>query len=257
MNDAKWFAEIWRDPETGEKLEWRGNSLLRPDGKTYPVHDGIVSIVHPAELGGEDAKMNRFYNLMTPLYDFLERSGGSLLAGMDMVKGRAEIVERLNLQPGMKLLEVSPGPGVFQRMLRERVGPDGVIISLDLSLAMLRQCRTKNSDLNIHLVHGNGQALPFAAGTFDAVFHFGGVNLFNDPAEAIREFCRVTGPGGIVAWGDEGFSSHYAHHFRRKLLTKINPGFQKPRPLVPPELNRVSEYEVYDGLAYLAVGEKS
>lgn len=106
-------------------------------------------------------------------------------------------------------------------------------------------------------MHGNAQYLPFQNESFDAVFHFGGVNLFNDPEKALEEFVRVTRKGGLVAWGDEGFSPNYPEGYRKRRLTRINPGFLKPQPPIPEELVNVKEYEVYQGLAYLNVGEKA
>ena len=124
-------------------------------------------------------------------------------------------------------------------------------------MGMLKQCQLKNNELNIHLVHGNALFLPFADESFDALFHFGGVNLFNDPQKAVNEFSRVVKKGGIVSWGDEGFSKNYPENFRKKLLIKINPGFIKDHPKIPQNVIEVKEYEVYDGMAYLTVGKKN
>ena len=108
-----------------------------------------------------------------------------------------------------------------------KITDKGELVSLDLSLNMLRQCQKRNRDLNIYLMHGNAQYLPFADNSFDALFHFGGVNLFNDPAKAIGEFIRVVRKDGLVSWGDEGISPNYRNNFRKALLGKINPGFLK------------------------------
>jgi hypothetical protein len=143
MNDSKWFDGIICDPETKARLERQGERFVGKGGNEYPVIGDILSIVFPPSLSGEDARMNRLYNHLAPLYDFSERIFGYILTGADMVKGRAEIVSLLGLKPGIKLLEVSPGPGVFQRLLRNRVGTGGEIVSLDLSLAMLRQCQNE------------------------------------------------------------------------------------------------------------------
>jgi ubiquinone/menaquinone biosynthesis C-methylase UbiE len=58
----------------------------------------------------------------------------------------------------------------------------------------------------------------------------GGVNLFNDPDRALREFIRVAKKNGVVSWGDEGFSKNYKGKIRRRILAKLNPGFLKPMP---------------------------
>ena len=110
--------------------------------------------------------------------------------------------------------------------------------------------------MGVVLIHGNAQYLPFADDSFDGLFHFGGINLFNDPEKAINEFVRVVKKDGIVSWGDEGFSKQYSNSFRRKVLGKINPGFLKPRHEIPETLYEIKEYEVYNGFAYLVTGKK-
>lgn len=252
---TKWLNDILRCPETGKPLKRFGGSYQSRE-KIYTVTNEILSIVYPEELGGTDARYNRFYNFAAPLYDFNERILGKLLTGVDMLEGRKKIVSFLGIKPGMSLLEVSPGPGVFQEYLRNEIGESGEFVALDLSMGMLRQCQKQNRKLNIQLIHGNAQYLPFADNSFDALFHFGGVNLFNDPGKAINEFIRVVKKGGIVSWGDEGFSPDYKHERRRKILLRINPGFAKPHPAIPDSVYDAVEKEVYNGLGYLVVSLK-
>jgi hypothetical protein len=89
---------------------------MRKDGKVFPVHDGILSIVYPETLVGSDSEWNHRYNWLAPYYDFSERFLGRLITSVDMVKGRREIVSHLEFLAGCRLLEVSPGPGVFHEM---------------------------------------------------------------------------------------------------------------------------------------------
>jgi ubiquinone/menaquinone biosynthesis C-methylase UbiE len=250
-----WLLNGLRCPETLKTLKRDGNRF-ESDGRIFEIKNDILSIVYPVDLGGDDAKYNRLYNLFAPLYDLNERVMGKLLAGVDMIKGREEIVSFLGLKPGMRVLEVSPGPGVFQKYLRNDIGEKGELVALDLSMGMLRQCQKRNDKLNVQLIHGNAQFLPFADNCFDALYHFGGVNLFNDPQKAISEFIRVVRKDGIVSWGDEGFSENYRNERRKKLMLKINPGFAKPRPIIPHSVYDVIENEVYDGLGYLVVAKK-
>ena len=252
---TNWLDEMLRCPKTLKPLKHTGDSY-ESEGKKYFVDNGILSVVYPDQLGGDDAKFNKFYNLFAPLYDLNERITGKLLVGVDMVKGRAHIVSLLGLKPGMRILEVSPGPGVFQKYLRNDISDTGELVALDLSMGMLRQCQKRNQSLNVQLIHGNAQFLPFADNSFDALYHFGGINLFNDPQKAINEFIRVVKKDGIVSWGDEGFSANYKHERRKKILLKMNPGFAKPRPVIPDSVYDEKENEVYDGLAYLVVAKK-
>jgi ubiquinone/menaquinone biosynthesis C-methylase UbiE len=256
MSYPEWFDDVLRCPETGARLTRVPGGYVREDGLKYPVTGGILSIVYPPSIGGQDAKMNALYNRIAPFYDWIERIVGGLLTGMNVIEGRKDIVSRLNITPGLRLLEVSPGPGVFQPYLRDLLTESGEFVSLDLSMGMLRQCQSRNASLRVHLVHANGQYLPFAGNSFDALFHFGGVNLFNEPDRALREFIRVVRPGGIVSWGDEGFSKGYKSEFRKNILSKMNPGFLKPVPAVPDGLREFKIHEVYGGLGYLVVGRK-
>ena len=257
MSYPLWFDEILRCPQTGEGLQRRDHAYVRADGKFYPVKNGVLSIAYPEVLGAHDASMNKLYRWLAPLYDLNERIGGRLLCGVDMVAGRRRIVELLGLRPGMRLLEVSPGPGVFQPFLRHDLREEGRIVALDLSMPMLRQCQTRSGRLDVHLVHGNASCLPFADESFDALFHFGGVNLFSEPAKALAEFVRVVRRDGAVSYGDEGFGKSYPNTVRRKILARINPGFSKARPKVPNGISDIKEHEVYGGLAYLVVGRKA
>jgi ubiquinone/menaquinone biosynthesis C-methylase UbiE len=250
-----WLIDRLRCPETLNKLKYNGSNY-ESGAKVFKVKNDILSIVYPDDLGGDDAKYNKFYNLLAPLYDLNERVMGKLLVGVDMIKGRKQIISFLGLKPGMKVLEVSPGPGVFQKFLRNDIGEEGELVALDLSMGMLRQCQKRNESLNVELIHGNAQFLPFADNSFDALYHFGGVNLFNDPQKAISEFIRVVRKDGIVSWGDEGFSENYRNERRKKLMVKINPGFAKPHPIIPDSVYDVKENEVYDGLGYLVVAKK-
>jgi ubiquinone/menaquinone biosynthesis C-methylase UbiE len=252
---SDWLIDILRCPETLRPLKQDGENF-ESEGKVYKVKNHILSVVYPDIQEGNDAKYNKIYNLFAPLYDLNEKIMGKVLAGVDMIKWRRLITSMLGLKTGMRILEVSPGSGVFQKFLRNDIGEKGQFVALDLSMGMLRQCQKKNRNLNVELIHGNAQYLPFADNSFDALYHFGGINLFNDPQKAISEFIRVVRKDGIVSWGDEGFSDTYKDQRRKRFMLSINPGFSKPPPLIPDTVYDVRENEVYEGMAYLVLAKK-
>ncbi len=253
---AAWIIDILRCPETQQRFEADEGALRRADGRRFPDRDGFASLAFPAALGGDDQRMNRLYERIAPVYDLSERVLGWLLTGVNVATSRDAMVSLLDLRPGMRLLEVSPGPGVFLARLRERIGPESEFTAVDLSLAMLRQCRNLHAAQNVELILANAQHLPFADESFDALFHFGGVNLFNDPARALGEFVRVVRRGGLVAWGDEQMSDRFRHPIGRRLLPKINPGFLRLPPPAPPGLVDIRRHEVHGGLGYLATARR-
>jgi ubiquinone/menaquinone biosynthesis C-methylase UbiE len=200
--------------------------------------------------------MSRFYRWISPFYEWSERAGARHLLGMEADAAWADVVARLGPLRGSRLLEVSPGPGNYQPFLRTALGPEGQLVALDLSYPMLRQCGRQHAKEGAVLVHANGEYLPFMDACFDGLFHFGGINLFSRPSQALSEFVRVVKPGGLVAYGDEGFASDYPQTWRRTMLTRMNPGYLKPRPAPPAGITEVLEQSVCGGLGYLVTARK-
>ncbi|MDR1968850.1 MAG: methyltransferase domain-containing protein [Burkholderiaceae bacterium] len=255
---SPWLTNILRCPQTRQPLERGRHGWQRcSDGKEYPDQDGISSLVWPQELTGSDKTMNQRYAWLAPFYDLSERWLGHILTGLDMPHARRELVNRLPLQPGMRLLEVSPGPGIFQPFLRSRLGENAQIAAVDLSMHMLKQCQRRYIAEHVELVHANAQYLPFADDAFDALFHFGGINLFNDPDRALQEFVRVVRTGGLIAWGDEQMSETFRHPLGRYVLPRLNPGYKIVPPDPPAGMRVSTRHIVYDGLGSLVVGTKS
>ncbi len=222
------------------------------------LDDAILCCVHTGSLEGRDVRFNRFYDRLAPFYDWSERIGGRVL-GVHTVRERAAIVERLGLRPGMRVLEVSPGPGVYQRLIADRIGAGGLLAELDLSLGMLRACarRARRAGRHPLLVQADAARLPFADDSFDAVFHFGGVKLFNDPRQALAELVRVARPEAVVSWGDEGLGEHAPQGWRRHALERMNPGFLEPTPPSPAGVIDERHYEIMNGCAWLKVARKA
>ena len=55
--------------------------------------------------------------------------------------------------------------------------------------------------MNVGLVQGNAEQLPYADDTFDVVFEFGGILFVPEKVEnTLQEMVRVTSPGGQVAF---------------------------------------------------------
>lgn len=245
-------------PETGVRLVVRGEALWTADGsRHYPIVNGIPCCVYPSRPEGNDARWLRFYDWFSPFYEKSERILGRLITGVDIVAARKKVVEFLPISHGERLLEVSPGPGIYQSLLAQRVGEDGHITALDLSQGMLVQCRnnTRHQKPAPRLIRGNAAYLPFETGSFDGLFHFGGVNLFSEPARALTEFARVVRPGGWVAFGDEQFSPRWRERrgWRASVLRRMNPGYGRPAPDTPSSLECHHDHEVFGGLGYLRV----
>lgn len=245
-------------PKSHVELFQKGDVLCDEEGKAcYAIRGGIPNCTYPENLTSDDAHWSRFYDRFAPLYEWSERVLGKLLTGIDIVAARKEVESLIPAQPGGTILEVSPGPGIYQSAIAAKVGSEGSIVALDLSLGMLLQCRKRTCHQNPmpQLVQGNASYLPFPDSSFDGLFHFGGINLFNEPQRAFDEFARVVRPGGWVIVGDEQFSPEWAkrHDFRAECLRRANPGYERIPPEIPPSLETIEIRQIFNGLAYLKI----
>jgi phosphatidylethanolamine/phosphatidyl-N-methylethanolamine N-methyltransferase len=74
--------------------------------------------------------------------------------------------------------------------------PSHRYVGLDLVPAMLSRARPRAGALDLHLVRGDSQNLPFAAASFDVVVLHLIVAVVPDPVAALAEAVRVTRAGG-------------------------------------------------------------
>ncbi|MDW0109082.1 demethylmenaquinone methyltransferase [Sporosarcina aquimarina] len=115
-------------------------------------------------------------------------------------KWRADIMKRMNVQPGTKALDVCCGTADWTLSLAQAVGDEGEVTGLDFSEAMLSSAAPKtDKHSNITLIHGNAMELPFDDNTFDTVTIGFGLRNVPDYATALQEMYRVVKPGGLVA----------------------------------------------------------
>jgi SAM-dependent methyltransferase len=99
---------------------------------------------------------------------------------------------------GRRVLEVGCGSAPCARWLADQ---GCSVVGLDLSAAMLRYAAAANeaTGLDVPLVRGNAERLPFATGSFDlACSAFGAVPFVADVNALFSEVARVLAPGG--AW---------------------------------------------------------
>jgi ubiquinone/menaquinone biosynthesis C-methylase UbiE len=128
--------------------------------------------------------------------------------GTDNDSFRQKNIELLNLQPGNKVLITACGLGSDILPILKAIGPSGSLFVQDLAAEMVYEsCRYIRSlgilTQNIFFSISDAQKLQFRNQYFDAVFHFGGINLFDNIQNAIGEMSRVVKFGGKVVFGDE------------------------------------------------------
>lgn len=102
---------------------------------------------------------------------------------------RRHTVRSLSLGPGRKVLDVAAGTAVSTK---ELAVTGAWCVATDFSLGMLSAGKHRG----VPLVAGDALHLPFADASFDAVTISFGLRNVQDVPAALREFARVTRPGG-------------------------------------------------------------
>lgn len=108
--------------------------------------------------------------------------------------GRA-LARRAGAGPGMKALDVGAGTGKLTGVLAEMVGEENVA-AVDPSEPFAAALEERFPAADVRL--GAAEELPFADGSFDAVFSQLVVNFLSDPERGAAEMARVARRGGSV-----------------------------------------------------------
>ncbi|MFO0809975.1 MAG: methyltransferase domain-containing protein [Gemmataceae bacterium] len=113
-----------------------------------------------------------------------------------------------HLRPGLRLLDIGPGPGTITLDLAALVAP-GPVVGIDRADSQVHQARQAAADrgmVNVEFAVGSVYGLGFADGSFDVVFAHAVFEHLSRPLDALAELRRVVAPGGLVAlrspdWG--------------------------------------------------------
>jgi SAM-dependent methyltransferase len=107
-----------------------------------------------------------------------------------------ELIKFAEVRSGQRVLDVGCGPGALTRQLVAVVGTDQVA-AIDPSLAFVEACRDRLPGVMAEVAAA--EALPFADRVFDRTLAQLVVNFMTDAETGVREMCRVTRSGGVVA----------------------------------------------------------
>ena len=104
---------------------------------------------------------------------------------------RKAVVRAVDARPGERVLDIAAGTGTSSEPFAD-AGID--VVPADFSLGMLRVGNSRRPDLGF--TAADALRLPFADASFDVVTMSFGLRNVSDTLGALREFLRVTRPGG-------------------------------------------------------------
>lgn len=114
------------------------------------------------------------------------------------------LLDRVRPTAGERVLDIACGTGIVARLARERVGPAGTVVGVDVSPGMLEVARAVSPEVTWR--EGSALDLPLADGErFDVVTCQQGLQFFSDRPAAARQMRRALAPGGrlvVATWRD-------------------------------------------------------
>jgi phosphatidylethanolamine/phosphatidyl-N-methylethanolamine N-methyltransferase len=133
--------------------------------------------------------VNGVYQNLAQVYDYT--------FGPTLHAGRLQAIQRMNIAPRSRVLEVGVGTGINAALYPR----DCSVTGIDLSSKMLEKARTRlarKGIRNVRLLEMDATNLTFADDSFDIVYAPYVISVVPDPVAVAREMHRVCRPGGLI-----------------------------------------------------------
>lgn len=182
---------------------------------------------------------------------------------------RRTAVQRLNLHPGEKVLELACGTGINFPLYQKFIGSDGHIIGVDLTDAMLDQASKRVAKAhwkNVTLI--NQDASVYHPDTkVDAVISTFALSLIPDVQEVLVNIEKMLVPGGRLALLDLQIPDNWPNWISDLAVKLMKPfavtdawvGTRPWETIVEAVTESFEEVEIsrqYFGLSYIISGQK-
>ena len=184
------------------------------DDKPTPDDDLVTSGTGTAQLSVaavENDFVAGVYEKLASVYD--------LAFGPTLQPGRVRALQRMDIQPGERVLEVGVGTGINLALYPKSCRMTGI----DFSSSMLEKARervARDGLRQMRLLQMDAADLKFADDSFDIVYAPYLISVVPDPVKVAQEMRRVCRPGGRII---------FLNHFR-----SANPLLSRAERLISP-----------------------
>ncbi len=143
----------------------------------------------------------------------------------DQAEMRKRVLDWVGLSPGMAVLDVGCGTGVWSREAAAVAGAGGRVLGVDPSRFLIeearRLARERGAPPHLAFQVADGTALPFLDGSWDLILAATVLGHVENPARVLGELARVTRRGGRVAIFDQDLETFVGNHSDRGLTRRI------------------------------------
>lgn len=193
-------------------------------GFTFPMLAGLVAIVIAVFIIVSWRWASRLWPLPCPSVVgwVLESRLYGRLIGTDIT------LQRLDLRPGLYILEIGPGPGRLLIPAARRILPGGQAVGIDIQLGMVKrlQSRAKIAGLtNLQAILGDATRPIVAESNFDLVFLATTLGEIPDRLAALAQCHRALKPAGTLSVTEMLPDPHYQSRKTVKRLA-VQSGFR-------------------------------
>jgi demethylmenaquinone methyltransferase/2-methoxy-6-polyprenyl-1,4-benzoquinol methylase len=150
--------------------------------------------------------IQRLFTDIAPRYDWFNRLAS---CGLDR-RWRAHAVQRGEVTPGQRVLDVCSGTGDLAMLAAASQRGTGAVVGIDMNPQMLAYARRKQRarGLAIAWLQADAERLPFPDGSFDRVVIGFSTRNLSDLTGGLREMVRVLRPAGRLIVLETGYPRH-------------------------------------------------
>jgi SAM-dependent methyltransferase len=177
--------------------------------QTLDVESLRTAIQEEYELVAREPKRGFHFHTGRPLARLLgypdEWLAGISEASIESFAGTGNPFSLGELKPGDRIVDVGSGAGIDSLIAARMVAPNGKVIGIDMTPAMLEKASRaarESGIVNVEFRQGYAEALPMEESWADVIISNGVLNLMPDKQAALEEMARVLKPGGRLQIGD-------------------------------------------------------
>jgi len=194
-------VDILCNPYLGEPFKISGDQLIGLASEhKFQIKDGIPRIIDHSFLSSRNKLNQLIYNFFAPLYEHLLSIGDYLNYSHELSINKG-FLQKLEIYPGMRILEIGIGPGYSAKYLPANADHIGI----DLSWNMLQKAKQNMlaEEKAPLLIQALAEYIPIKNNSMDIVFQIGTLQFTEDPFKAVSEMARVAKPGSSIYVIDE------------------------------------------------------